>query len=226
MVPRERDRVSRRASATAVAAACLALVAAPAVAAPNGTLDVQGTLQGASTWQPLTQHISGCDPAAPLTGMLVQGTYSATSIGTGTYTGSIVPTAPIVCPSDQTPGGPFGPGPPFAVAGSITFSGHRGSFVATIGTDSSGVAIGEVHGNDYAFDLRLTVTSGTRRYSKATGSLTLAYSTIVDLAAGCPCTPNDAGVLTGTIMHVQAPLQHSSAPVLQAPHLLADHRHN
>src|SRR5437588_570003 len=72
---------------------------------------------------------------------------------------------------------------------------------------------------------RLTVTSGTRRYSKATGSLTLAYSTIVDLASGCPCTPNDAGVLTGTIKHVQAPLQHPSAPVVGDSHPLVEHPH-
>jgi hypothetical protein len=137
--------------------------------------------------------------------MILNGSYTATSMGSGTYAGSIAPTAPIVCPSDQTPGGPFGPGPPFAVAGSITFTSTRGTFVATIGPDSTGVAIGEVHGNDYAFDLRLTLTSGTRRYARATGSFTLSYSTIVDLAAGCPCTPRDAGILAGTLVSPQAP---------------------
>ena len=65
--------------------------------------------------------------------------------------------------------------------------------------------VGEVHGNDYAFDLRLTLTSGTRRYARATGSFTLSYSTIVDLAAGCPCAPRDAGTLAGTLVPGQAP---------------------
>jgi hypothetical protein len=195
----------RRAPIAANVLVWLAVVTAPAAAAaPVDAPQIHGTLTGASTWLPSSQQISGCDPVVPLTNVVVRGSYAATSIGNGTYAGSILPVSPVVCPSDQTPGGPFGPGLPFAVRGAIAFSSPRGSFVATIGPDSTGVAIGEVHGNDYAFDLRLTLTSGTRRYARATGSFILSYSTIVDLAAGCPCMPRDAGVIAGTLVPGQA----------------------
>jgi hypothetical protein len=183
----------RRVGLAAVAVAVL-VVPATAPAAPileTATLarpSLDGTLQGSSTWSPAVQNC-GVDPAS---GFAAQGTFNASFIGRGTYSAQISRTSSGSCPSG------FDSGPPFSVGGTVTFNGPGGSFVATIGSGSTGSANESPHATEYDFHLLLSITGGTRRYGKASGSMTLDYSTVADFASPCPC-PADHGSLTGAI---------------------------
>jgi len=149
---------------------------------------VAGTLQGASQWSPAAQSCG----VEPVSAVAVQGTFDASFIGRGTYSGQILRTSSGACPLG------FEGGPAFSVGGTLTFSGPGGTFVAAIGPDSTGAASESPHASEYDFHLLLTVTSGTHRYAKAGGSLTLNYETDVDFASSCPC-PSDHGTLTGLV---------------------------
>jgi hypothetical protein len=149
---------------------------------------ISGTLQGASEWSPAVQDC-GLEPASAFD---VQGTFDASFIGRGTYSGQIVRTSSGSCPSG------FDSGPPFSVGGSLTFSGPGGSFEATIANGSTGAAFESPHTADYDFQLQLTITSGTHRYAKVSGNLTLTYNTSANFASPCPC-PSDHGTLSGSV---------------------------
>src|SRR5919204_2736219 len=179
---------SFRKVALAAVAVVVFLVPATAPAAPilESVLfagpAISGTLQGASEWSPAVQDC-GLDPASA---WAVQGTFDASFIGRGTYSGEILRTSSGSCPTG------FDSGPPFAVGGTLTFSGPGGTFAATIADGSTGSAFEGPHNTDYDFQLLLTITGGTHRYAKAGGNLTLTYNTSADFASSCPC-PSDHG---------------------------------
>jgi hypothetical protein len=177
------------------AVALAALVATTTVAATPMTEAartagpaVDGTLQGTSQWSPGVQSCS----SEPISSLTVSGTFDASFIGHGTYSGQISRTSAGACPLS------FEGGPPFAVGGTLTFSGPGGSFVATIADGSTGAAFESPHASDYDFHLLLTITSGTHRYARAAGSLTLDYTTDVNFASPSP-SPSDHGTLAGAV---------------------------
>ncbi|HYZ76652.1 MAG TPA: hypothetical protein VE596_04695 [Gaiellaceae bacterium] len=150
---------------------------------------VSGTLQGASDWSPAVQNC-GLEPASSFA---VEGTFDASFIGRGTYSGQILRTSSGACPSG------FDSGPAFSVGGALTFSGPGGSFVATIADGSTGSAFESPHTTDYDFQLLLTITGGTHRYAKVGGNLTLTYNTSANFVSPCPC-PSDHGTLSGSVV--------------------------
>ena len=187
---------SFRLVALATVAVVVSLVPATAPAAPflesatSSSQAIGGTLQGASQWSPAVQSCG----VEPVSSFAVQGTFSASWIGRGTYSGQIARTSSGSCPSG------FDGGPPFSVGGTLTFNGPGGSFVATIAGGSTGAAFESPHASEYDFHLLLTITSGTHRYAKAAGNLTLDYVTTVDFASSCAC-PADNGELSGSVLH-------------------------
>jgi hypothetical protein len=187
---------SFRLVALATVAVVVLLVPATAPAVPflesatSSSQAIDGTLQGASQWSPAVQSC-GVEPASSFA---AQGTFSASWIGRGTYSGEISRTSSGSCPSG------FEGGPPFSVGGTLTFNGPGGSFVATIADGSTGASFESPHASEYDFHLLLTITSGTRRYAKIGGNLTLDYATTVDFASSCAC-PADNGELSGSILH-------------------------
>jgi hypothetical protein len=118
------------------------------------------TLNGTAEW-------SGPTLADPSTTTHVHGTFDG-PLGKGTYEGTLVgsPTATTgscgpVCQS---------------VTGSITFSGHRGSFTGVV-QPGSVVGLEDIASHSFRnFDLTLRVTDGTRGYAHADGLLTLSYT--------------------------------------------------
>jgi hypothetical protein len=201
-VETNRDRragLGRKSRAALLFFLVLALTVGAASAFGASRQKIDGKLLGTSTWSPAQQYVTGCDSANPLTGVSIQGTYSATGIGRGTYAGTILPTSPIVCPSIDTPGGPFGPGPPFTVEGSIVFTAMGGTFTARIAPGSVGDAVVLVHSNSYEYELQLVVTEGTRRFANLVGTFTLSYGTTVDLLTGCGCVADGFGLLSGRL---------------------------
>lgn len=195
-----RDRsagLGRKSRAALLCFAALALTVGAASASGASRQTVDGELLGTSSWEPAQQYVTGCDSANPLTAVSIQGTYSANGLGHGTYAGTIAPTSPIVCPSIDTPGGPFGPGPPFTVDGSIVFTGPSGTFTAQIAPGSVGSAVVLVHSNSYEYELQLVVADGTKRFARLSGSFTLSYGTTADLLNGCGCIADGYGLLSG-----------------------------
>jgi hypothetical protein len=206
-VGKNRDRGAASGRKNRIVLACVAVLALTVgvtggSAAPSKPVD--GTLIGTSSWTPTTQYVTGCDAANPLTAVSIEGTYSATTLGSGTYSGTIVPTAPIVCPSIDTPGGPFGPGPPFTVEGTIVFTGPSGSVTAEIAPGSLGSAVVLVHSNSYEYELQLVVVEGTKKFARLSGTFTLTYGTTSNLLAACVCSADGYGLLSG--LFVRTPL--------------------
>jgi hypothetical protein len=193
-------RLGRKSRTALLAFVALALSVGVTSAFGASRQTVNGTLIGTSTWAPTQQYVTGCDEANPLTVVSVQGTYSASGLGSGTYEGTIVPTSPVVCPSIDTPGGPFGPGPPFTVEGSIVFTAPGGTFTAQIASGSVGSAVVLVHSNSYEYELQLVVTEGTRRFGNVMGTLELSYGTTADLLTGCGCIADGFGLLSGELV--------------------------
>jgi hypothetical protein len=170
----------------------LAVLAQAAPAAATG-ISVEGTVQGTSTWTP-ELSVFGCTILGPASSWAVSGTFDATFLGTGTYSGTLVRTAPADCSSV-----PFSPSPPFPVGGTLTFTGPGGEFDASVLAGSSGYSVDLVHSSDYSFSLDLAITFGTRRFSPMSGTLTLLYGTTFTTYFGCPCAPSDFGTLTGSL---------------------------
>jgi hypothetical protein len=182
----------RRAAAFVTAVLVLAVFAQGAQGASDG-IPVKGTLQGTSTWAP-ELSVFGCTIVGPASSWAVSGTFNATFLGTGMYSGTLLRTAPADCSSI-----PFSPSPPFPVGGTLTFTGRGGEFVASVLEGSSGSSVDLVHSSDYSFSLDLVITSGARRFSPMSGTLTLLYGTTFTTFFGCPCAPSDFGTLTGSL---------------------------
>jgi hypothetical protein len=131
--------------------------ASPSPAAPPAR-PVTGTMFGMGTTGVATFCTAGT--------ISTTGSFDATFIGSGTYTGTVTTSSclfpPFCCgvPSD-----------PYPVDGTFTFSGRGGSFTAS-GT-GTGVTFTSAHTDDYTFDLDLAIGGGTGRYRHATGSLSL-----------------------------------------------------
>jgi hypothetical protein len=182
----------RRTASLVTALLVLAVFAQGAQGAPT-TLSVEGALRGTSTWAP-DLSVFGCTIVGPASSWAVSGTFDATFLGTGTYSGTLVRTAPADCSSV-----PFSPSPPFPVGGTLTFTGPGGEFDASVLAGSSGYSVDLVHSSDYSFSLDLAITFGTRRFSPMSGTLTLLYGTTFTTYFGCPCAPSDFGTLTGSL---------------------------
>jgi hypothetical protein len=170
----------------------LAIYAPGASAAANG-MTVQGSLRGTSTWTP-SLSVFGCAVSGPAESWVVSGTFDASFLGTGTYSGTLVRTAPAACSSV-----PFSASPPFPVAGTVRFAARGGEFVTGVLTGSTGYSIDLVHSTDYSFELEVAITSGTRRFSQLSGTLKVLYGTSFTTSLGCPCAPSDFGTLTGSL---------------------------
>jgi hypothetical protein len=170
----------------------LAICAQGAPAAANG-MAVRGSLRGTSTWTP-SLSVFGCTVSGPAASWVVSGTFDASFLGSGTYSGTLVRTAPAVCSSI-----PFSPSPPFPVAGTLRFAARGGEFVTRVLAGSTGYSIDLVHSSDYSFVLEVAITSGTRRFSPMSGTLSVLYGTTFTTSLGCPCAPADFGTLTGTL---------------------------
>jgi len=156
---------------------------AVAVAATGST-----TLTGTSEWSGETFG----DPAIVNT---IHGTFAG-ALGRGTYEGTLTGGASYSCdfPSFCQP-----------VTGTITFSGHRGSFTGVV-QPGSFVGVEEVNPRfqSRTFSLTLLVTDGTRGYAHADGSLlTLSYvstrTRFVDDNFNLITTISDSGTLTGDL---------------------------
>jgi hypothetical protein len=186
--------VSQRLSTVFVVTTFLVLTvfAESAPASANG-IRVVGALRGTSTWTP-ELSVFGCTVAGPASSWTVSGTFDASFLGVGTYSGTLLRTAPAVCSPI-----PFSSSPPFPVAGTLTFTGRGGGFIASVLPGSTGAAIDLVHSSDYSFSLDLVITAGSRRFSAIRGTLRLLYGTTFTTSLGCPCAPSDFGTLTGSL---------------------------
>ena len=141
--------------ATATAVAMLS-IASVAVAAPATNLTGTSERSGATLSQPATVTA-------------VHGT-SDGPLGKGTYEGTLTGGSSFTSPDCQ--GVYCQP-----VTGSITFSGHRGSFTGVV-QPGSVVGIYDIHPRvaTRTFTLTLRVAHGTRGYANAGGLLTLSYT--------------------------------------------------
>lgn len=139
-----------------ILAACpiFALSASGAPARP-----VSGTMAG-----PAPDVAAFCSNGA----FSVSGSFDATFIGSGTYTGTITSSS---CIPPETLACCGIPSSPYSVEGTFTFVGPGGSFTASgSGTGRTSIA---PHFDNYEIELSLTIQSGTRRYRRAAGSLDL-----------------------------------------------------
>lgn len=148
------------------------------------------TLTGTAEWT---------GPAFPDLGTstVVHGTFDG-KLGRGTYEGTLIggPSF-ITTPCDL---GPFCE----PVTGTITFSGHRGSFTGLVQPGAL-VGLQDIASHSWRyFELTLSVTDGTRGYTNADGLLSLTYTSTwahyYDADAGqFISTISDEGTLTGDL---------------------------
>jgi hypothetical protein len=142
--------------------------ASPSPAAPPAR-PVTGTMFSTTT--------SGVDTFCTTGTISTSGSFDATFIGSGSYTGTVTTSSclfpPFCCgvPSD-----------PYPIDGTFTFSGPGGAFTAS--GSGTGVSFASAHTDDYTFDLDLTIAGGTRRYRNATGSLSVELFADVFLQDG------------------------------------------
>jgi hypothetical protein len=120
------------------------------------------TLAGTAEW-------SGGTLSQPETITVIHGTFAG-KLGKGTYEGTLTGgpsfiTTPCNLAPDCQP-----------VTGTITFSGHRGSFTGVVQPGSL-VGLIDIASHSFRnFDLALRVTDGTRGYATADGLLSLTYT--------------------------------------------------
>jgi hypothetical protein len=196
-------RQHRMKACAAILGALLCACIGAATPAHGAGPAIDATLVGTATWAPAYTML-GCD-SDPATTFQIAGTYSGNGFGTGSYSGTIARTSTGLCPSVDTPGGPFGPGPDFSVAGTLTFVGNRGSFVAVLGADSVAHAATTPHTTGYSFVLSLTIREGTRGFGQKTGTFTLIYGSEIIFDTDCPCLPQDFGTLSGSLSSARGP---------------------
>jgi hypothetical protein len=182
----------------AVLAFVSVLAGSAAVASAGTTTSVSYTLTGSSEWNAIVFPSSFA-----LSGQLYDGNAKA-----GTYTGTLL----ALSYAADCSAGPWGPhcGP---ATGSITFALRGGSITASV--DPGGLVTQRFTGpslDSYVFELTLSVTSGTRAYADAQGTLSMFLDTTRDNLAWDPvtlapcytvditsCPISDSGTLTGTI---------------------------
>jgi hypothetical protein len=184
-----------------IAALALSALVGSSVAFAGGTKTVSGRLAGMSEWQPeFTRSVT----------WTIHGTYTSDTLGSGTYAGTLTTNHEIVDASVEWPAGCFATffvpcnSPRFAAGGSITFTSKGASFTTTVAPGSWVVESEAYLSISYSFGLNLDITSGTRRFKHATGSLSLSYMTQLLLGIGCGpyCGQHlDDGTLTGSIGH-------------------------
>lgn len=156
--------------------------ASAAVAAPPER-PLTGTLNGSATGLS-TFCISGMSGTFSTTG-----TFTATTLGKGAYTGTVTSSSCI--PANTCCGIPSAPYP---IEATFTFSGRGGSLTASgSGTGTSDIT---PHSNDYNLDLNLTIESGTGRYRRATGAVDLSLIAVWNLQES---TESVFGTMTGSI---------------------------
>jgi hypothetical protein len=148
------------------------------------------TLTGTSEWT---------GPAFPdlETSTVVHGTFDG-MLGKGTYEGTLLGGPSFITPPCDLA--------PFCepVTGTITFSGHRGSFAGIVQPGSL-VGLQDIASHSWRyFELTLRVTDGTRSYQNADGLLSLTYTSTwahyYDADANqFVRTVSDEGTLTGDL---------------------------
>ena len=169
--------------ALAVAAAGLAAVVIASVATAAGGVEIAANLAGTS---------SGVQQFCYGKSFTVSGRYSSRGyLGSGTYTGTI---------TRQGECGEIGPGfvplgPRFGVTASFVFSAPNGSFTAS-GSGDSLYSVQGAHITDFPTTVALVIEEGTKRYQRASGTLTL---TLDALHNGYDNSDGSIGSLTGSI---------------------------
>ena len=169
--------------ALAVAAAGLAAVVIASVATAAGGVAIAANFGGTS---------SGVQQFCSEQSFTVSGTYSGRGyLGSGMYTGTI---------TRQGECGEIGPGfvplgPRFGVTATFVFSAPNGSFTAS-GSGDSLHSVQGAHITDFPTNVVLAIDEGTKRYQRASGTLTL---TLDALHNGYDNSDGSIGTLTGSI---------------------------
>ena len=185
----------RSALAVLLVVALLALSAASAGAGPTKTM--HSTLSGSAEWNALQYPSSFTISGRVQNGKANAGTYAGT-LAAGTFAG---------CPDN-----PYGP-QCAPVTGSLTLDLKGGSITAAVQPRGTVWQVYPTPSHEtYVFQLSLDVTSGTRAYASASGTLSLYYNTTRDNLATDPvtlapcafvdvtsCPISDSGTLIGTI---------------------------
>ena len=164
--------------AVVLAAVCATLAAPGLAAAPPRP--VSGFLLDGSAFEIRSFCTSGS--------VSIAGSFDATFIGRGTYTGTITTTGCL-----PVPGCCMFSSDPYPVAGTFVFTGPGGTFTAS-GTGTGRSSASSAHIDNYAFDLSASIVSGTGRYHRAAGSLTLRVG-----LATIPFSSSPTGTANGTI---------------------------
>ena len=156
----------RRLLAFLAIVATLAMLSATAVSAKDHTATVNGSSSGT------TKNTNGCDPAAPHPTLLlctfnVHGTYHATGIGSGSYSGK---TQVDYAQYGKAGHDPNGGGNCTAVTGKITFKQSEDNTLKTTLAPGSKVCETSTPGVHHTY-LVLTITGGTGRFEGATGAI-------------------------------------------------------
>jgi hypothetical protein len=136
------------------------------VAASGAVASSDTTLTGTSEWTAESPPEVGLVS----TTTTIHGTFTG-KLGKGSYSGTLAGGSPVP---------PIGNCGPICenVTGTITFSSKRGDFTATV-EPGSFVAISDIASHTFrTFTLTLHVTSGTRSYAHADGTLSLTYASI------------------------------------------------
>jgi hypothetical protein len=154
--------------------------ASPSPAAPPAR-PVTGTMFSTST--------TGVDTFCTAGTITSSGSFDATFIGSGTFTGTVTSSSCVF-----PPGCCGFPSDPYPVEGTFTFSGPGGSFTAS--GSGTGVTFLSAHTDEYTIDLDLAINGGTGRYRHATGSLAAHLSASVLFLDN---TENVSGPIDGSI---------------------------
>jgi hypothetical protein len=184
--------------AVAVLAFVSLLACSAAVASAATTKSVSYTLTGSSEWNAVVYPTSFA-----ISGQLYDGNAKA-----GTYTGTLTAGTYV----EACAAGPWGPWCAPA-SGSITLALRGGTITASV--EPEGLVTQRFTGpslDSYVFELSLSVTSGTRAYADAQGTLSMFLDTTRNNLAWDPvtlapcytvditsCPISDSGTLTGTI---------------------------
>ncbi len=165
-------------SSIAVAVVAASALIASSAAIATASRPVSGSLEGSAASSAETFCATGT--------MSVTGSFDATFIGSGTFVGTITTSAclfpPFCCGV---------PSEPYPVDATFVFAGPGGTFTAS--GSGTGVSTAFPHFDSDEFDVQLTIESGTKRYQRASGTLSM------NLDVTGPLPDDLTTVATGTI---------------------------
>lgn len=166
-------------------------LATSSTAAPPVTA-VSGTLTGTPTFESGANAVLFCG-SSPVT-LNDVGTFAATFIGSGSYSATITRIDPCTLGAVGTPFD--SEGLPYAVTSTVTFTGHGGTLTATGAGTGHSESVGTGHSYNDTFSISLEILSGTGRYARVRGTLTIAYNYFANIAHDAA---QGTGVFSGSI---------------------------